>query len=45
MCIRDRTQLDVSSTQIKKAIRDGESFDENLDQKVINFIKDKLIYK
>ena len=39
------TQLDISSTQIKKAIRDGESFDENLDQKVINFIKDKLIYK
>ena len=39
------SQLDISSSQIKKSIRDGESFGENLDPKVINFIKDKLIYK
>ena len=39
------TQLDISSSKIKKAIRDGESFGENLDPKIITFIKDKLIYK
>lgn len=39
------TQLDISSTQIKKAIRDGKPFEENLDQRIVNFIKDKSIYK
>jgi len=39
------TQLDISSTQIKKAISDGKPFEENLDQRTVNFIKDKSIYK
>ena len=39
------TQLDISSTEIKKAIKNNKSCDDYLDKKVLEFINDKSIYK
>ena len=39
------TQLDISSTEIKKAIKNNKSCEDYLDKKVLEFINDKSIYK
>ena len=39
------TQLDISSSEIKKAIKNNKSCDDYLDKKVLEFINDKSIYK
>ena len=39
------TQLDISSSEIKKAIKNNKSCEDYLDKKVLEFINDKSIYK
>tara|TARA_A100001388_G_C28757602_1_gene495862 strand:- start:742 stop:1371 length:630 start_codon:yes stop_codon:yes gene_type:complete len=39
------SQLDISSSEIKKAIKNNKSYEEYLDKKVTKFINDKSIYK
>ena len=39
------TQLEISSTEIKKAIKDNKSCEDYLDKKVLEFINEKSIYK
>ena len=39
------TQLEISSTEIKKAIKNNKSCEDYLDKKVLEFINDKSIYK
>ena len=39
------TQLEISSTEIKKAIKNNKSCEDYLDKKVLEFINEKSIYK
>ena len=39
------TQLDISSSEIKKAIKNNKSCEDYLDKKVLEFINEKSIYK